>query len=497
MSNISEKEKRGLAEAFSECEDDLIKYRHIMLENDEDIEVEPAYFHKDWSKSLLHGISNEVIQAFRESAKTQYVLRSFLLHALTYPRSETDYIVIIKKNTKLAGKKLKEIEDEYITNTVISGNLHKINSQSGEVFDVDVFDADGQIKNIRIEAYGKGASIRGLAYKDRRPKIIIIDDPQDAAEAFSETVQETDWDWFLQDVMFLAKKGRIFMIGNNLGDRCITERVIANKDDLKFNATRIPCADEGLTVAAWPEGLPIEKIRQEREAYRKLGKIDIWYRERMCQSIGKESQKCKKTDLRYYDPRKIEEIARECNVFFRTDLIPPPKEEQGKGDKAVCIAAGISSNNEWFVLDCVNERIDPSLFFAEVFKMVAKFDAMGARPINVGLPDGLESSTEHFLKVEMTKRKIYFDTILQKQTKQKELRIINGLMPVIKMHRLMLPMSASWLPEIENQLLRFPKGLFDDIIDALASVEQESFAPMKRVKAQNLPRGSAPDSPIL
>jgi hypothetical protein len=50
----------------------------------------------------------------------------------------------------------------------------------------------------------------------------------------SETVLEKDYNWFLSDIAFLGKKCRIFMIGNNLGEACLIERVINNKEYLGF-----------------------------------------------------------------------------------------------------------------------------------------------------------------------------------------------------------------------------------------------------------------------
>ena len=154
------------------CQLNLVAFRHILLNNAD--EVEPAEFHYEWSDSLLHGVDNEAIEAFRESAKTNYVTRAFPLYALTFPDRKRDYIVIVKKNATLASNKLKEIEEEYLSNEVAKSNLVKIHQQSGDCFSVDVKDENGEVINVRIEAYGKGASIRGLANKDRRPKICHV-----------------------------------------------------------------------------------------------------------------------------------------------------------------------------------------------------------------------------------------------------------------------------------------------------------------------------------
>jgi hypothetical protein len=73
---------------------------------------------------------------------------------------------------------------------------------------------------------------------------VIIDDPQDGEDAKSELTLERDWNWFLSDVKFLSRTGRIFMIGNNLGERCLIERVFAHADELGFQTVRIPVLNE-------------------------------------------------------------------------------------------------------------------------------------------------------------------------------------------------------------------------------------------------------------
>ena len=246
--------ERDLIDSINLAKQDLINFRCIILAVGEN-EVAPADYHYQWSDVLLNGNKNTAIEGFRESAKSQYVLRAFPLYALTFPSIKRDYIVIIKKNATLASNKLKEIEDEFLANPICMANCVKIREQSGDVFSVDVKDEKGKVVNVRIEAYGKGASIRGLTSQDRRPKIAIIDDPQDLEDAQSESVQETDWNWFLSDVKFLGQYTRIFIIGNNLGEKCIIERIFANAEALQFDTHRMPTIIDDKST--WPSKYPV------------------------------------------------------------------------------------------------------------------------------------------------------------------------------------------------------------------------------------------------
>ena len=85
----------------------LVAFREEFIPSDED--VKPAKFHEEWSNILLNGTKNFAIEAFRESAKTQIVIRANLLHALTYAQKHRSYLVIICATQTLASKKLQEV----------------------------------------------------------------------------------------------------------------------------------------------------------------------------------------------------------------------------------------------------------------------------------------------------------------------------------------------------------------------------------------------------
>ena len=155
----------------------------MVLTNDSETELKSPKFHYELSDLLLKEKSNVAVEMFRESGKSSYALRTFPLYCLAYPDRKRDFIVIIKGNQTLASNKLKELVEEYNNNPLIRHNLVSIKEQNSQVFSVDVKNEKGEVINIRIEAYGKGASIRGLSNQDRRPKIIILDDIQDHEDA--------------------------------------------------------------------------------------------------------------------------------------------------------------------------------------------------------------------------------------------------------------------------------------------------------------------------
>ena len=437
----------------------LVSFRNVFIPSKQD--VTPAAFHEEWSNILLRGQGHFAIEAFRESAKTQIVIRANLLHALTFPQESRSYLVIICATQTIASKKLQEVSREFLASDKMNGLVHEVKDNSGLALEVHYHNG----MKVRIEAYGKGASVRGLSWFDKRPSLVIIDDPQDEEDSRSETVTTTDWEWFLSDVYFLGQSTRIFLIGNNLGERCIIEQVIKNADKLNFTARRIPIID-GEGRSAWPSKWPLSAIEKDREQWESLGNIDIWYRNKMCQTISPDSQKFKREYFKYFDEIKGMD---KLNIYTTVDLAISQKVNR---DFSAIVTAGVNSMGHWFVLDVEYGRYDPSTTIDAIFAAVNKW-----HPLSVGIETvAYQAALKYFLEKEMPRRGIFFRIQPLKAEKKKEIRIDN-LQPRFAVGTVWFKKGQHWLKELENELLAYPHGAHDDVIDALAYIEQVSVSP--------------------
>ena len=464
-------------------------FRSIILANDAETELESAPFHNTFSDLLLNKKENVALECYRQSAKSSYVLRAFPLMCLALPKRGRTYIVIVKQNQRVASGKLKDIISEYVANPVLQHNLVAIKEESANAFSVDVLDAQGETVNVRIEAYGKGASIRGLNNQDRRPDIVILDDIQDKDDARSETVVETDWNWFLSDVLFLGKNTRIFLIGNNLGDKCVIERVINNAGELGFEALRIPVEVDG--VPSWPAQYTIEEIRKERDDFARLGKLDIWMAEKMCVAVAEESKVFKEEDYRYYSVHTKEDLIRTCNIFVCFD--PAASVKNSSDFRAISVVA-VDANNNWFVLDVKFGRWDALKTMDVIFDLVRYYSLRDFHIEKGWYKDVLEP----FLMKEMSRRNIFFNVIPLEHAKQgSKLERIKMLQPRFRAHTVWFPDEADWLWEMKTEMAGITsteiKCEHDDLIDSLAMVEQVAVAPMNRVRSFAAAHGSFED----
>lgn len=492
----------ALQEAVDEARASLVDFRALLLTTGQD-EVGPATFHYDWSRLLLDYNENFAVEGFRESAKGQIVLRAFPLYCLRFPDPKRDYIVLIKENDRLAQAKLLEIEEEYLSNPALSCNIVEVKQKSGKVFSVDVLNAEtGETINVRIEAYGKGSSIRGLANIDRRPRIVIIDDPQDLEDAQSDTVLNNDWKWFLDDVMFLGQHTRIFLIGNNLGDKCIVERVFANPKDLKFETRKIgiltPPTKEGEEPqSAWPTKFSIEEILDERESFRRLGQLDVWMRERMCEAISEESRVVTKDDLGLrFSTVYTEKLLMDAAIYITLD--PASSENKAACYRAFCVNAvkrDVHGAVNWFILDFPYGRWASDKVLDILFQLVVTW-----KPTAVGIEKGMyEQIMMPFIRQRMLRDNVTFSVVPIEHVKRgSKLERVKMLGPRFKAKGIWLPESAPWLAEFEAEMLGVTidgfKSLFTDLADTLAMQDQIAKPPINasREARQRMGDGAQP-----
>lgn len=441
----------------------LVEYRSIFLPAPDD--VKPATFHYEWSKELLDGDGHVAFEGFRESAKSSIILRSFPMYALTFPSDKWSYIVILKSNMAQARKALKNISNEYLNNKFINARLIKVIKNTSDIFEV-IVDNDGRKMNVLIEAYGKGASIRGLNNKDVRPNLIIADDIQDSADLLGESVPENDWEWFLGDVMFLGQSARIFLIGNNLGERCIVERVGRNCENLGFKFKRIPCADPTLTTSTWAEKQSIEEIRKERADYEAVGKLDVWLREKMCMAVSDETRIFNDTMYRHYPASLKDKLASGGEVLATLD--PASSKRKDSCFRSISVGA-LMPDGHWYILDNPYGRWDSVELMEKMFETVRKW---GVR--DFGVEKGqYQQFLEPVLYREMTLRNCRFNvTPLEHGKIGSKLERIKMLQPYFKSGSLWFPDNDYWLTEMKNELAGVTrdeiKSEFIDCVDSLA-----------------------------
>lgn len=172
--------------------------------------------------------------------------------------------------------------------------------------------------------------------------------------------------------------------------------------------------------------------------------------------IALENQIFKKEFFKYWD-RRPEGLY----VAMGVDLAISQKTD---ADFTAAVVLGMDKSYRVYVLDYIRGKWSPADIVKNIFDMQAKW-----KPYAVGMEiNGFQRTLKLAVEEEMRRRKTYFpvEEIRTGPEKSKENRI-KSLEPFYRrgdMHH------AKWMDgkEMETELLTFPKGRHDDIIDAMA-----------------------------
>ena len=190
----------------------------------------------------------------------------------------------------------------------------------------------------------------------------------------------------------------------------------------------------------------------------------------MNQPIAPETQVFKREYFKYYNPKDLKWRENNYSVFTTVDLAIS---EAYTADYTAIVTVAVSPQNHWFILDIDYGRYDPSKTIEAIFRAVVKY-----QPLKVGIEKvAYQQALAHFLEKEMVKRNQFFEVVPLKAQKAKELRI-QSLQPRFKAGTIWFPVNADFLAELESELLMFPRGKHDDLIDALAYMEQIATPPI-------------------
>jgi predicted phage terminase large subunit-like protein len=220
----------------------------------------------------------------------------------------------------------------------------------------------------------------------------------------------------------------------------------------------------------------VADLLAEREEFAKMGKLDIWYAEKMCKAVSDESRIFKEEDYRYYSPNAREDLVARCNLYACLD---PASSSSPESCYRAITLTGVDADSSWFVLDVKYGRWDSAEMVNIIFDMVAKY-----RLRDFYIEKGWwHQVMEPFLTAEMKKRNCFFNVVPLEHAKQgSKLERIKMLQPRFKAHSVYFPDEATWLSEFKSELAGVTKDAikseYIDCVDALAMTEQVALPPV-------------------
>lgn len=264
----------------------------------------PALFHPE----LINALEDEAIKrlliiGFRGSGKSTFgSLALPLWAALEYP-DKFPFIILIADSARQATLNISAIKHELETNNLIKQDYGEITGKVIEDFALKGEGEEWQKQNIvlsngvRILARSRGQKVRGLRHLQYRPKLVVVDDPEDGEWVRTKENRDKTDRWLHSEVMpgLDARKGKLVVIGNLLHMDALLSRLKA--PGTGFKVLEFPLID-GKGVCTWPAMYPTAQSLKDRE--RDMGAIP-WQREMLLKIVADEDQIITPEDIHYYD----------------------------------------------------------------------------------------------------------------------------------------------------------------------------------------------------
>ncbi len=312
-------------------------------------------------------------------------------------------------------------------------------------------------------AAGVGGGITG-----KGAHILLIDDPiKNREDAESENNREATWDWYTSTAYTrLAPGGGILVILTRWHDDDLAGRLLMasenGADD--WEVVKYPAlAEEDEEFRK--EGEPLHPERYTIESLEKIQKAigpRDWTALYQQNPVSDEGDYFTRDMIQYYDPPDLDYDR--LRYYTAWDLAIGQRD---RNDYSVGMTVGIDEYDNMFVVDVIRGRYDG---FELVEKILDFYEQW--RPGVIGIEKGhIEMAIGPFLQKRVSERGLhsaYFkDLKVGRRDKEARARAIQGRM---QQGRVFFPENAVWTGPLVAELLRFPNGVHDDQVDALAWV---------------------------
>ena len=400
-----------------------------------------------------------------------------LHHLFVENPKQSKLVVFISKTQTESVRRLHAIKDviEY------SPEFRQIHGYHGQhkakVWrnDIVIFDSGNA-----IICKGTGQMIRGLKIGDTRPTLIFLDDPEDENNTKTSEAMEMNLKWLLQGAIPSLDKrgGRIVVIGTPLHERCIvmTLREMSNWKTLKYSYIYID--EHGDEQSIWKEMKSVEDLLLEKKSLEDVGRVSIWYKERMCQIIADEEQIFKPSYFRYYEGEVdfdhynrafIKLIQKDGEIFIDPQIVPvniymgidPASSISTTANFSVIMPVAIDDKDNKYILPHFRKRIPPMELGDAIIDYFIKYKPIRARIESTGYQEMLRQ----YVRKRCQELEIYIPGLeIKEMPRDSKNRRIESMQPEFARGKIFMRKD---MQALKDELLLYPRSKFDDILDGL------------------------------
>ena len=386
------------------------------------------------------------------------------------------FIVLLEKSYDEASEVLEAVREEFKHNDNILnvyGDLTKISSTGKKEEKLKDSVGDFFINGIRLRARGFDKNVRGLKSRQYRPSKIIGDDVESDEHIENPEQRRKYLNNYLRGVVPATSNemGNVKFFGTILHDDSLLQTLINNHGGDTYRAW-----DENRNLL-WKDFWTVEKLEEKRKEMSIEGRGDAaFYQEYFNEPVSEEDQIFKKEFFKYYNDKQLEEeiMAKPHRAYV---LVDPAISKRDSADFTAIVAVVVDRMHRLFVAEIVRERLDPQETLKHLIAMYERW-----QPVKVGI-ESVAYQKALVWYIEDKKRLLPSIRSMQVQEVKADMdkeRKIRQIQPRYADGNVYHNENDHATKVLESELLRFPRGATDDVIDALSNIEQ-IMLPARRV----------------
>jgi len=378
-----------------------------------------------------------------------------------------EFIVLIEKTYTEAAEVLEAVREEFKLNDEILrvySDLTKVNPKGKDQDNIRDSAGDFFVNGVRLRAKGYDTPIRGLKSRHSRPTRVLLDDVE--SDEHIENVEQRGkyLNNYIKGIIPAVDNdtGFIKMFGTILHDDSLLHTLIVNHDGRIYRAWEGP-----ERTLLWPSNWTVEKLEQKREEMRISEKGDAgFYQEYFNEPISEQDQIFRREMFRYFNAIQLEEIRKNPNRIYT--LVDPAISKKTTADFTAIITVMVDFMNKVYILEITRARFDPIETIKAIFAHYERWN-----PVYVGIETtAYQKALKYFIEEE---KKRHASTVQSMQVVEIKPTIdkvtkISKLQPKYAIANVFHNSDDHNTPLLEQELIRFPKGAHDDLIDCLSNV---------------------------
>ena len=281
-------------------------------------------------------------------------------------------------------------------------------------------------------------------------------------------IRDNIWNWY-STTFYTRQEGNaaIILINTRWHDADLSGRLLAQEKESQANGDTDYDKWELINFTAvaekqeanreegaplWPDKFSLEQLNRTKKA---LGPYK-WSALYQQNPVDEESQEFKTA---WFKKRSLEEVSKLKTRKFLT--IDPASAMRDKSDNIGAVLNFIDRENKWNLI-AWKLRLNAPDLIDFMFKVYSDYGFE-----KVGIEQGVyEQVIKPYLEVEMRQRNVFFRVVVLKHEQQAKVLRIRGLIPYYSSGTIYH--IEGMCSDLEEELVRFPKGAHDDVADAEA-----------------------------